>query len=261
MLDRKLLRDLAKMKGQATTIALVVASGIAGFIAMLSTYDSLQWSRSVYYDAARFAHVFADLKRAPESLSERIARLPGVADAETTVVFDATLDVPRAAEPVIGRMIGLTRGEAPRLNRLSLRRGRWPKQGERSEVLVSEGFANARELKPGDQVAAILNGNRETLRIVGVVLSPEYVYANRGGALPDNRGFGVSGSIGTALRRPTTWKGHSITPYCGSLSEHPRTRSSTPSTVFWRLTADSVPSVGTRKIQIASSIRRSINKR
>jgi putative ABC transport system permease protein len=191
MLDRKLLRDLAKMKGQAATIALVVASGIGGFIAMLSTYDSLKWSRGVYYDAGRFAQVFVDLKRAPESLSERIARLPGVADAETTVVFDATLDVPGAVEPIIGRMIGLTEGGEPRLNRLSLRRGRWIKPGERSEVLVSEGFANARGLKPGDRLAALLNGNREPLRIVGVVLSPEYIYANRGGALPDDRGFGV----------------------------------------------------------------------
>jgi putative ABC transport system permease protein len=191
MLDKKLLRDLAHIKGQAFTIALVVAAGIGGSIAMLSTYDSLQWSRQSYYDTARFAQVFADLKRAPKSLEQQIGQLPGVVDAETTVVFDATLDISGAVEPVIGRMIGLSDTGQPRLNRLFLRQGRLIETGQSNEVLVSEGFAKARGLKPGDRLAAILNGKREMLQIVGVVLSPEYIYASRGGAVPDDRSFGI----------------------------------------------------------------------
>ncbi|MFY9269656.1 MAG: FtsX-like permease family protein [Candidatus Manganitrophaceae bacterium] len=191
MLDRKLLRDLASMKGQAVTIALVVASGIGGFIGMLTTYDSLQWSRQSYYNTTRFGDLFVGLKRAPESIGEQIRQLPGIADAETTTVFDVNLDIPNVAEPVIGRMIGLTHGREPRLNRLSLRNGRLLEPGSHNEVLVSEGFAIARGLRPGDRLAALLNGRREALRIVGVVLSPEYIYANRGGAFPDDKGFGV----------------------------------------------------------------------
>ena len=190
-LDRKLLRDLARMKGQAATIALVVAAGIGAFVGMLSTYDSLQWSRRSYYEGARFADIFTGLKRAPESIAEQIAQLPGVADLETTVVFDVTLDLPEATAPVTGRMIGLTDGKEPRLNRLSLRRGRWTAPGERNEVLVSEGFADARGINPGDSLAAILNGRRERLQVVGVVLSPEYIYASRGGVIPDDKGFGI----------------------------------------------------------------------
>jgi putative ABC transport system permease protein len=190
-LDKKLLRDLAQIKGQALTIALVVAAGIGGSIAMLSTYDSLQGSRQWYYDTARFAQVFADLKRAPKSLEQQIVQLPGVADTETTVVFDATLDIPEVVEPVIGGMIGLSDTGQPRLNRLFLRQGRLIEAGQSNEVLVSEGFANARGLRPGNRLAAILNGKREVLQIVGVVLSPEYIYASRGGALPDDKGFGI----------------------------------------------------------------------
>lgn len=191
MLDRKLIRDLAHMKSQALTIALVVAAGIGGFIAMLTTYDSLQSSRQAYYDEARFAHVFADLKRAPNSLEQQMALLPGVADVETTVVFDVTLDLEGVVEPVIGRMIGLANEGRSRINRLSLQSGRLIEGEEPNEVLVSEGFAKARGLNPGDRLAAILNGRREELQVVGVVLSPEYVYASRGGSLPDDRGFGV----------------------------------------------------------------------
>lgn len=190
-LNRKLLRDLSGMKGQAFTIALVVAAGIGAFISQITTYDSLNWSRQSYYETARFAHVFADVKRAPESITNRLSEISGVADVETTVIFDVTLDLPNVAEPVIGRMIGLTDSALPRLNKLSLRQGRMVEPGHGNEVVISEAFAKARKLKPGDRLVAILNGKREQLAIVGIVLSPEYIYASRGGVLPDDRGFGV----------------------------------------------------------------------
>ncbi len=190
-LDRKLLRDLANMKGQAFTIVLVVAAGIGAFISQITTYDSLNWSRQSYYETARFAHVFADVKRAPKSVENQIAEISGVADVATTVMFDVTLDIPNVTEPVIGRMIGLADSGQLRLNKLSLRQGRMVAPDHGNEVVVSEAFAKARKLKPGDQLAAILNGKREQLSIVGIVLSPAYVYASRGGVLPDDRGFGV----------------------------------------------------------------------
>ena len=39
LLDRKLLRDISAMRGQVITIALVVAAGVAVFVASISTYD------------------------------------------------------------------------------------------------------------------------------------------------------------------------------------------------------------------------------
>jgi len=44
-LDRKVLRDLRLLWSQAITIALVVASGIGGFLATLSAVDSLAQAR------------------------------------------------------------------------------------------------------------------------------------------------------------------------------------------------------------------------
>ena len=58
------------------------------------------------------------------------------------------------------------------------------------EALVSEGFAAARLLKPGDKVQALINGRRESLLIVGIALSPEYIFAGLGGS-PDQRGYGI----------------------------------------------------------------------
>jgi putative ABC transport system permease protein len=93
-INRKLLRDLWQMKSQVVTIALVVAAGMAGFIGSVSTYDSLQALLDGYYDQAHFAQVFAELKRAPRTVEQQIAAIDGVADVETTVAFDVTLDIP-----------------------------------------------------------------------------------------------------------------------------------------------------------------------
>ena len=74
-LDRKLLRDLRLMWSQALTIALVVASGIGGFITSLSAVDSLALARDRFYAEGRFADVFAAVKRAPNALAEHAYRL------------------------------------------------------------------------------------------------------------------------------------------------------------------------------------------
>ena len=76
-LDRKMLRDLWQMKGQAIAIILVIGCGIATFVMSLSTLASLQQTRSTYYNRYRFAHVFAHLKRAPDTLAARLRRDPG----------------------------------------------------------------------------------------------------------------------------------------------------------------------------------------
>jgi putative ABC transport system permease protein len=198
-LDRKLLRDLWDLRSQVLTVALVVGAAFSGFAGSFATYYSLVSARESFYESARFADVFADVKRAPRTLLRPLLEIPGVSDAEATVVFDVTLDIPGVAEPVIGRLIGLPEDRAPQLNQLVIRRGRAPEPGRAGEVVVSEGFANTRGVQPGDELAALVNGRRQTLAVVGVGLSPEYIYATRGGAFPDDRSFGVLWMNRTAL--------------------------------------------------------------
>jgi putative ABC transport system permease protein len=199
-LDRKLLRDLWKLKGQALAISLVIGAGVAMFIMYLSTFHSLRLTQETYYERYRFADVFAALTRAPLHLQERIAAVPGVARVETRVVVDVTLDVPDLVEPASGRLIGIPLPKRPMLNDLFLRRGRFPLPGGPDEVLVSEAFALSRDLGPGDRVGAIINGRRRELQIVGVALSPEYIYSIRPGELiPDDSRFGVFWMEGRSL--------------------------------------------------------------
>lgn len=191
-LDKKLLRDLLRLWGQILAIALIVACGIAMFVAMQSNCESLKLSQANYYNQYRFAQVFASLKRAPEAVAEHIQAIPGVAQAQTRVLMDVTLDVKERSEPVIGRLISIPEQQTPMLNDLYIRKGRYIEANRRDEVLVSEAFAQANRLRLEDTVGAVINGRWQRLRIVGFALSPEYVYEIRGGDIfPDNQRFGV----------------------------------------------------------------------
>lgn len=191
-INRKLLRDLSLLKGQVLTIALVVAGGITAYVSTFSVYRSLSDSQHAYYERARFADVFARLERAPNAVLERVVTLPGVAQAEGRVVKNVLLDMPDLPEPVVGQIVSIPSGGQPLLNRLHLREGRMVEPGRNDEILVNEAFATAHHLEPGDRVVALVNGRRVALRIVGVALSPEYIYAvPPGGIWDDNLRFGV----------------------------------------------------------------------
>lgn len=190
-LDRKLVRTLWRIKGQVAAIALVVACGVALFVMALTALRALQESQAAFYEDGRFGDVFAHLERAPLVLRPEIAAIPGVRTVELRVVGNATLDVPGTAEPVIGRMVSLPPG-GNALNTIILRRGRVPVPGRDDEVVVSEAFATAHGFDMGDSLAAVMEGRQRALRIVGVALSPEYVYAVSPGMLmPDDRRYGI----------------------------------------------------------------------
>lgn len=193
-LTTKLWRDLQSLWAQVLTIAVVVAIGVAGFVGMFSVHESLKNARDNFYRDNRMADVFIRVQRAPLQLQARLLALPGVADVQLNVVHDAQLDLPGAQAPVTGRFVGLdlARVHAKRqgINALTLRSGRWPEPGRALEAVVNERFAQARQLQPGDRVQAILNGQLQTVHLVGTVITPEYVFASQGGA-PDDKSFGV----------------------------------------------------------------------
>ena len=193
-LDRKLLRDLRAMWSQALTIALVVASGIGGFITTLSAVDSLAAARDRFYDQGHFADLFASVKRAPNALADTLRQTPGVAEVQTTIEQIVRVEVDGSTDPLVGQLIGVDARQPPHLNRVTLQAGRaldGTRPGDGAmPALVSVVFAEAHGLRPGSRVGALVNGRRRTLQIVGTALSPEFIFASLGG-IPDKRGFGV----------------------------------------------------------------------
>ena len=203
--DRMLLRDMWHLRGQLLATALVVMCGVASFLSMRCTYDSLRIAQAEYYQAYRFANVFAQLKRAPQSLARQISEIGGVAGVSTRVVMGVTLNVPGLDEPASGRLVSIpdkTAGaeRAPIINDLHLTQGRYVEPGQPGEVIASKAFAVANHLELGNTLGAVINGRWQQLTIVGIALSPEYIYEAGGGTIfPDNRRFGVLWMGETAL--------------------------------------------------------------
>ncbi len=191
-LTRKLQRDVWRLRGQILAIGMVIASGIAVLVMSVGALEALRETADAYYERADFAEVFATLERAPSRLESRIAAIPGVQTVETRIVKGALLDVAGFEEPVMGRLVSIPERHEPKLNRPTIQSGRSVGPGSRSEVLLSEAFAEAHGLAPGDHLHAIVNGKRRRLEVVGTALSPEFVYAIGPGALmPDDERFGI----------------------------------------------------------------------
>lgn len=191
-IDIKLWRELWNMRMQALAIAMVIVSGVAIFVMSLSTYDSLYETRENYYSDHHFADIFANLKRAPISVEKRIQAIPGVDKVETRVVTYVNLDVAGYKDPISGHLISLPPQSKGKLNRIVLRSGRLVEPKRDDEIIISEEFAKAHQLKAGDTLRATINGRSKTLMIVGTGLSPEYIYQIAPGAMfPDYKSYGV----------------------------------------------------------------------
>ncbi len=192
MLDLKLMRDLARLWAQGLAIALVMACGVSTIIISVGAYRSLEETQSAFYERYRFGTVFASAVRAPRHLKSRIEHIAGVTSAELRIVQPVLIDVAGMREPASGLAVSVPDFEEASVNRLYLRYGRLPEESRENEVAVVETFADAHGFRLGDSFDAIMNGRKQRLLIVGVVLSPEFIYAiGPGDMVPDPRRFGV----------------------------------------------------------------------
>jgi putative ABC transport system permease protein len=171
---------------------MMVTSGAATFITLLSTLQSLRSTQEAYYEDYQFAHVFASLKRAPNHVRSRIRDIDGVNRVEVRIQSGANLEVEGFDETVQGMFISLPEEGQPQLNQLYLRQGRLPNPYSDEEVVIGDGFAEAHGFTTGDHVKAVINGKQKLLRIVGVGLTPEFIFQGQPGSMsPDLKRFGL----------------------------------------------------------------------
>jgi putative ABC transport system permease protein len=192
-LTRKLLRDLWRLKGQVVSIAAVLACGVMMVVSMYGNLHAVRQAVDAYYARYRFADVFASATRAPAPVAARIAAVPGVATVMPRVTLGVSLDVPGLELPAGGRLVSVPDHDPPALNGVHLRAGRMPRPRSTDEVTISTGFAAANRIAIGDTIGAVLDGRRRRLRVVGLGMSPEFVWelSAAGSFTTDERAFGV----------------------------------------------------------------------
>lgn len=175
-LDRKLLRDLWRLKWQMMAIALLIACGVSVAVMSFSAQRALSDAQAAFYSDTRFGDVFAQAKRAPVSRLRDLTRIDGVTLADGRILEAGLMDVPGLSRPATARLISLPQNEDRALNRVRLTAGRMPEPRRVDEAVALKTFMDAAGVKLGDRLTAVVQGRAFTFTVVGAVLSPEYVY-------------------------------------------------------------------------------------
>lgn len=186
----KLLREVWQARAQLFAIAIVVSVGVMVLMIMTTTRQSLVQAQQTFYHEHHFADVFLELTRAPQSLLSKVEELPGIAIAETRIRSAARVEISGFPDPIQAQLVSLPVGRPQLLNTLHLVQGTFPSHSR--QIVIAQPFAQAHELALYDRVTAILNGRRTEFEVVGIAISPEFIYQiGPADIMPDYQRFGV----------------------------------------------------------------------
>ncbi|MEZ5989333.1 MAG: ABC transporter permease [Planctomycetota bacterium] len=192
VLNRKLRRQVRESRGLLASIVLILSIGVACLVGMLATWRNLDRALDDYYARCRMADFWVDLDRAPVPDLREACAVDGVAEVRDRLQFPVTVEGLDGERQVEGLALSLPAAPHPVLCGVQLVRGHWFDGESRDEVIVSDKFAEARGLGPGDEVDLVLDGRQERFRVVGTALSAEHVYLLPPGDLaPDPRHYGL----------------------------------------------------------------------
>jgi putative ABC transport system permease protein len=192
-LDKKLFRELNKMKGQIFAITSVIACGIALYISFNSGYLNLQLTRDSYYEKYRFHDFSISMEKAPANSVFKVENIPGVRAAMGRIVKDVSVTLKGKDELIIGRLVSFPVAKKAVIDNIFLVSGKMLAKSAPDECLVDDRFLKANKLKTGDFISVTVNGKKQSLKIVGTAMSPEFVYPIRNGFefVPNPEKFGI----------------------------------------------------------------------
>ncbi|NTU72476.1 MAG: hypothetical protein HGB10_11750, partial [Coriobacteriia bacterium] len=175
MLTLKAWRDMLARKGQFIALVVLIALGITSYVTFQNGYYNLRASLDYAYSTLRFADLTVSADRIPDTAARAVERIPGVSAALVRSVADIGLEL-EDGEQATARVIG-SAGQSAKVNAVHIEQGRYPAPGARDEVALSTQFASDTKTRPGDRVTLLIGGQRITVRVVGIGIDPENLYA------------------------------------------------------------------------------------
>lgn len=172
----KTWRDILARKGQFGALILLVALGIVSYVTFRTSYLDLNASVARANSELKFADFSVQVAGAPGGEVRAVGRVPGVRAVEGRFIGQTGIDVGTGLQPV-ARIIGVPVDHRPRVNDLLLESGRWPAAAGRDEAMVHFKYAYDTGTKVGDTIVLRMGQERRRLTVVGIVASPEYMYA------------------------------------------------------------------------------------
>ncbi|HET6571878.1 MAG TPA: ABC transporter permease [Solirubrobacterales bacterium] len=174
MLWRKAYRDLRAMGLRAVLIVIVIGAGPGTAAGIALAMHDVEATRDTFY--SRYALADLDLRLRAPLPSERLRRRAAEARAqraETRLILDgaALHGGSRTAAEVVGMPVDAS------LNRLAVTAGRGLDGGDPRGAALDAEYADRVGIGPGDRLRLQLAGRAFSLRVRGLVRSPEYLLA------------------------------------------------------------------------------------
>jgi putative ABC transport system permease protein len=173
VLRRKLRRDIWRQRGQFAAVAVVVALGVAVFVAASDAYRNLGASFARAYTTQRLPDVVLT-GPAADALAAQVAGLPGrpLVAARTQADIGARI----AGHSLLTRVVAIPERAQPPVASLVVRSGRLPGVGE---VLVEQHLADRFGLRQGDRIELYGPNGWSAVQVAGSGLSTEYFWPAR----------------------------------------------------------------------------------
>ena len=192
MLWKKMIRDIKSNKGTYIASIIIMTIGLMSFTMFSLVLDNLKFSQDQFYSDQNFADGFAEITALPFSEERKLQSLKGIKEIQGRMVQDVQV-TSTDEDGVFLRLVSVNLEEKTLINDLLLDQGMPLKSGE-NNIWIDNNFYAANNLNLNDEVEIIASGKKTNINIVGVGMSPEFVYALRTSSelYPSPESFGIA---------------------------------------------------------------------
>ena len=187
MLNRKMLRDMKDYKVQFISIFLMAFIGVCVYSGMLMDNTNFETTLDDYYEETNLADGWIYSDYLVDEFLEQIYLLGATTQMERQLVVDSEAELNNPPD------ITLHFVENNTISKFYLLEGKELDINDSEGVWLDKSFADARNLKIGDEITFESNGIEITKTIRGLGYSPEYVYNSPvASTVPDHNATGFA---------------------------------------------------------------------
>ena len=187
MLSKKMLRDIAKHKTQFLSIFLMAFLGVFVFAGVGGESVGLEVNVNEYYDATNLADGWIYSANLDDDFVDKVNNLNPTKDSERQLVMDSVADFSNDPQITLHFL------EKNNISKFYLIDGEEFNVSDENGVWLDKKFADAKDLKVGDNISFTFNGIKMEKEIKGLGYSPEYVYhASDASVIPDFNKIGFA---------------------------------------------------------------------
>lgn len=186
MLIKKMLRDMKHNKTQFISIFLMAFLGVFIYAVVGGEWYGLQQTSNKYYQDTNLADVWIYGNNFSEKEVEAVSKVDGVSQVQRRLSLEAVAVLDNSPSVTLHFIEKNNISKTYRVTGEDF-------SAQKDGIWLDDQFAGARHLKTGDTVAVTAFGVKLEKKILGTVLSPEYVYSTGGNDIvPNHANYGFA---------------------------------------------------------------------